>query len=265
MLQKLGEIIIEKSNATRQLEDFGIKIYILAILSIISIFIGGIIHFVMFIILLVSLGDIKKANLELKNEHLEKFRKYIIYAVIVGIIGALIITVITVFVAILFISAIPGFTFSSPITIPEFLQMVPLINTLMLVLLGGFPIEAVALGLLIIAWKNLQMFLETNFGSFPNTVAPKAIDGSKNIKRSYLYLLIALILGEVLVLIAIFGFPQIQTLIMDFILAIPPSMGLWVGFIVAIGILGFIIGILGIISYILMIIGYFELSKLKRL
>ena len=143
--------------------------------------------------------------------------------------------------------------------------MVPLINTLMLVLLGGFPIEAVALGLLIIAWKNLQMFLETNFGSFPNTVAPKAIDGSKNIKRSYLYLLIALILGEVLVLIAIFGFPQIEPLIIAFITETVPSMGLWIGIVVTIGILGIVIGVLGIISFILMIIGYFELSKLKRL
>ena len=256
---------MEKSNVTRQIEDFGIKMYILAILSIISIFIGGVIQLIMFIILLVSLSDIKKANLELHNEKLEKFRKYIIYAVIVGIVGALIITVITVFVLFLFISAIPGFTFNGPITVPQFLQMTPLIGNLMLVLLGGFPIGAIALGLLIIAWKNLQIFLETNSELIPDTVGLKAINGSKKIKKSYLYLLIALILGEVLVLIAIIGFPQIETLIIDFIEATTPSMGLWVGIIITIGILGTVIGILGLVSYILMIIGYFKLSKLRRL
>ena len=256
---------MEKTNIVRQFEDFGIKMYILAILSIISIFLGSFIQLIMFIILLISLGDIKKANLELHNEHLGKFRKYIIYAVIVGIIGALILTVITVFVLFLFISAFPGFTFGAPITVPEFLEMVPLITTLMVVLLGGFPVGAVALGLLIIAWKNLQMFLEMNSGLFPNTVVPKAIDGSKKIKKSYLYLLIVLILGEVIVLVAIFGFPQIEPLIIAFITETIPSMGLWIGIVVTIGILGIVIGVLGIISFILMIIGYFKLSNLKHL
>ena len=70
---------MEKSNFTRQFEDFGIKMYVLAILSIINIFTGGIIQLVMFIIMLLSLRDIKDANLELKNENLDKYRKYIIY------------------------------------------------------------------------------------------------------------------------------------------------------------------------------------------
>jgi hypothetical protein len=256
---------MEKSNFTRQIEDFGIKMYILGILAIISIFIGGVIQLVMFIILLLSLKDIKDANLELHNEHLEKFRKYIIYAVIVGIIGALIIIVITVFVAILFISAIPGFTFSSPITVSEFQQITPLIGILLLVLLGGFPVGAVALELLILAWKNFQMFLEMNSGLFPNTVAPKAIDGSKKIKKAYLLQLISLIIGAILVLVAIFIFPQIETLIIAFIEETTPAIELIVGIIALFTIPGIAIGILGIISYILMIIGYFKLSELKHL
>ncbi len=256
---------MEKSNFTRQFEDFGIKMYVLAILSIISIFTGGVIQLVMFIIMLLSLRDIKDANLELQNEELEKFRKYIIYAVIVGIVGAMIIIVIAVIVAFLFISALPGFTFSDPITVSEFQQIAPLIQILLLVLLGGFPIGAVALGLLMIAYKNFQMFLEKNSGLFPNTVATKTIEGSGKIKKSYLYELISLIIGAVLVLIAIFIFPQIETLIIDYIEGTEPSAELVGGIIAAFAIPGTAIAILGIISFILMILGYFKLSELKHL
>ncbi|MFX1464466.1 MAG: hypothetical protein ACFFBF_15700 [Promethearchaeota archaeon] len=256
---------MEKSNFTREFEDFGIKMYVLAILSIISIFTGGLIQLIMFIIMLLSLRDIKKANLELQNEWLEKFRKYIIYAVIIGIVGALIITVITIIVAFLFISAIPGFTFSSPITVSEFQQIAPLIKILLLVLLGGLPVGAVALALLMIAWKGFQMFLERNSGLFPSTVVAKAIDGSGKIKKSYLYLLISLIIGAVLVLIAFLIFPPIETLIIDLIEETTPSMELLGGVIAALAIPGIVIAILGIVSFILMIIGYFKLSELKHL
>ena len=116
---------MEKSNFTRQFEDFGIKMYVQAILSIISIFTGGFIQLAMFIIMLLSLRDIKDANLELGNEKLENFRKYIIYAVVVGIVGALIVIVIGVIVGFLFISALPGFTISDPITVSEFQEIAP--------------------------------------------------------------------------------------------------------------------------------------------
>ncbi|MCK4380977.1 MAG: hypothetical protein KAW51_07525 [Candidatus Lokiarchaeota archaeon] len=257
---------MEKSNFTRQFEDFGIKMYVLAILSIISIFTGGIIQLVMFIIMLLSLRDIKDANLELGNEKLEKFRKYIIYAVIVGIVGALIIIVIGVIVGFLFISALPGFTISDPITVSEFQEIAPLIRILLVVLLvGGLPVGATALGLLMIAWKHFHMFLERNSGLFPNTVAPKAIEGSGKIKKSYLYLLISFIIGAIIVLIAIFMFPQIEELIIHFIEETQPSEELLGGTIAVFAVPVIAIAVLGIISFILMIIGYFRLSELKHL
>jgi hypothetical protein len=268
LIQKIAdkrENIMEKSNFIRQFEDFGIKMYILAILSVISIFTGGFIQLAIFIIMLLSLRDIKDANLELKNEKLEKFRKYIIYAVIVGIVGALMIMIIVIMVVILFISALPGFTFSAPLTVSEFQQIAPLIKILLFILLGGFPVGVVALELLMIAWKNFQMFLESNSALFPNTVAAKTIGGSAKIKNSYLYLLILLIIGAVLVLITIFIFPQIEALIIEYIEGTIPSIESLGGLIVAFAIPGIMIAILGIVSFILMIIGYFKLSELKHL
>jgi len=257
---------MEKSNFTRQFEDFGIKMYVLGILSVISIFTGGFIQLAMFIIMLLSLRDIKDANKELGNEKLETFRKYIIYAVIVGIVGALTIIVIGVIVGFLFISALPGFTFSNPITVSEFQDIAPLIRILLAVLLGaGIPVGAVALGLLVIAWNEFQVFLERNSGLFPNTITPKAIEGSKKIKKSYLYLLIALIIGAVMILIGIIMFPQIETLVIHFIEETTPSAELLGGVIAAFAIPGIAIGILGIMSFIIMLIGYFKLSELKHL
>ena len=256
---------MEKSNFTRQFEDFGIKMYVLAILSIISIFTGSFIQLVMFIIMLLSLKDIKDANRELGNENLEKFRKYIIYAVVVGIVGALIILIVAAIVAFLFISALPGFTFSHPITVSEFQDVAPLINILLIILLaGGLPVGVVALGLLMIAWEEFHIFLERNSGLFPNTVAEKAMEGSGKIKRSYLYLIITLIIGAVLVLVAIIIFPQIKTLIINFIEETTPSMES-IAIIPIFAIPGIVIAVLGIISFILMIIGYFKLAELKHL
>ncbi|MFX1281836.1 MAG: hypothetical protein ACFFA3_20975, partial [Promethearchaeota archaeon] len=156
-------------------------------------------------------------------------------------------------------------TFSDPITASEFRQIAPLINILLVVLLaGGIPVGAVALGLLMIAWEEFQIFLERNSGLFPKTVADKAIEGSGKIKKSYLYLIITLIIGAVLVLIAIIIFPQIKALIIDFIETTTPSMG-ELAIIPVFAIPGIAMVVLGIISFILMIIGYFKLSELKHL
>jgi len=256
---------MEKTRFTREFEDFGIKMYVLAILSIISIFTSGIIQLAMFIIMLTALSDIKNANLEMQNENLEKFRKYIIYSVIVGIVGTILIIVIAAIIGILFISSIPGFTFSSPITVPEFQQISPLIQILLIVLLAGVPVGGITLGLLITAWNNFHIFLEKNFGLFPRDVANKAIEGSAKIKKSYLYLLISLVIGEILVLIAIFIYPQIEALIIDFIGGTTPPLGQFGGIIAIFAIPGLGIAILGIASFILMILGYFKLSELKHL
>jgi hypothetical protein len=257
---------MEKSNFTRQFEDFGIKMYVQGILSVISIFTGGFIQLAMFIIMLLSLRDIKDANVELGNEKLTTFRKYVIYAVIVGIVGALITLIIGVIVGFLFISALPGFTISNPITVSEFQDIAPLIRILLTVLIGvGLPVGAVALGLLVIAWNEFQMFLDRNSGLFPNTVAPKAIEGAAKTKKSYLYLLIALIIGAIIVLMGIIMFPQIEELVIHFIEETTPSAGLLGGIIGAFAVPVIAIGILAIMSFILMIIGYFKLSELKHL
>jgi len=256
---------MEKTKFIREFEDFGIKMYVLAILSIISIFTSGIVQLAMFIIMLTALSDIKNANLEMQNEKLEKFRKYIIYSVIVGIVGTILIIVIAAIIGILFISSIPGFTFSSPITVPEFQQISPLIRILLVVLLGGVPVGAISLGLLIKAWDNFYVFLENNSGLFPANVAEKAKEGARKIDKSYLYLLISLIISEILVLIAIFIYPQIEALIIDFIGGTIPPLGQLGGIFAIFAIPGLGIAILGIASFILMILGYFKLSELKHL
>lgn len=131
--------------------------------------------------------------------------------------------------------------------------------------MGGFPVGAIALGLIVIAWENFQTFLKRNAGLFPDTVAAKAIEGSGKIRKSYFYLLIALIIGEILVLIAVFIFPQIEKLIIHLIEETTPSTELLGGVVAALAIPGIAIAILGIASFILMIIGYFKLSELKHL
>jgi hypothetical protein len=256
---------MEKSHFNREMEEFGTKMYVLGILSIISIFTAEIIQLAIFIILLLSLKHIKEANLELEDERLEKFRKNVIYAVIVGIVGGIVIIIIGAIFAMLFLVSIPGFPFNAPLTVSEFQQLAPMIRILLFILLGGLPVGGVALGFLIMGWKNLHLFFEKNSGLFPNRIGREAVDGSEKMRKAYLLLLITLIIGAVLDLIAIVVFPQIISLISAFIAKTTPQIELIVGLGLIFGIPGVAMGILGLISFILMILAYFDLSNLKNL
>jgi hypothetical protein len=247
------------------MEEFGTKMYVLAILSIVSIVTGELVQLAMFIVLLISLKHIKKANVELEDERLDKFRKNVINAVIIGLVGGIVIVIIGVIVGILFLQAIPGFPFTTPISVAEFQELAPMIQILLLILLGGFPVGAVALGFLVVAWKNLGLFFKKNSGLFPNQMNSEAIEGAGKIRKAYLLLLITLILGAVIVLVGIIIFPQIELLISDFIAETTPSIELVFSIIAIFAVPGVAMAILGLISFILMILGYFQLSNLKNL
>jgi hypothetical protein len=258
--------VMEKSNFIKYFEEFGAKMYILAILSVISIFTGGVIQLAMFIIMLISLKHIKQANLELNNEKLENFRKYIIYSVVIGITGGILIITIISIIAVIFIQVIPGFTFVDPFTAADFQQLVPLILTLSLVLLvGGFPVAVISLCFLYAAWKNLNLFLERNSGLFPDKLVYDAIDGSGKIKMSYLLLIVNLIIAAILVLVSIFAFPLIESIVIPLIEETTPPIELIVVLGSIFGIIGTLVGILGLVSFIFMILGYFKLADLRKL
>lgn len=256
---------MEKSAFIRNFEEFGTKMYVLAILSIVSIFTQGIVALVMFILMLISLKHIKNANIDLNNEKLEKFRKYIIYAVIVGIIGVILILITGFLIGMLFMQTFPSFTFTGPISVSEFQQIAPWIRILLLVLLAGLPVGAIALGLLLFAWSNLELFIKRNSGLFPDHISPQAIEGSRKVKKSYLLLIICLLIAMGMVLVAIFIFPQIESLVIYFIQGTTPPLGLTIGIIAGFGIPAIIIVILGITSFILGISGYFKLGHLRNL
>lgn len=256
---------MEKSEFTHEMEEFGTKMYVLAILCIVSIFTGSMIQLVMFILLLISLKHIKEANLELEDVRLEKFRKNIIYAIIIGIVGGIVIIIIGVIVVWLLLQSIPGFPFSAPLTVSEFEQLAPTIRILLLVLLGGIPVGAIALGLVGMGWKHLESFFEKNSGLFPNQISRESIEGSGKIGKAYLLLLVSLLVGAVMVLIAFILFPQIEVLIKALIAETTPSLDLVILLVAVFAVPGIAMGILGLISFILMVLGYFELANLRKL
>ncbi len=253
-----------KSYFTQQFEEFGVKMYVLGIFSIISIFSGGIIQLAMLIVMVLALKHLKEANLELRDKRLEKLRTNIIYAIIIAIIGIVALIVSEVIVVVFFVQSIP-MPLSSPITAAEFQLMAPWVPTLLLVALIFIPFGAVALGLLSFAMNNLYMFFDKNSGLFPQYIVDDAKEGAKNIKKAFLILLISLIGGGVMIIIAVVIFPQIEVLVSYAVAnTIPPVYSI-AGVIAALTIPGIAMAILSVGSFILMTLGYFNLSHLKNL
>lgn len=256
---------MEKSNINRYFEEFGEKMYILAILSVISIFTGGIVQLAMFIILLISLKHIKEANLELNNEKLENFRKYIIYSVITGIIGGILTLIIGIIILVFLIQFVPIMPITSPLTVAEFQAIAPLIQGLLVVGMIAVLVATIAIGILMSAWNNLNIFFKNYSDIFPNDITNDAIEGSGKIKNSYLLIIVSLLIGAILVLISIILFPQIIELVSEWISGTTPPLELVIGLAAAFLIPGIIAGVIGLISFILMVLGYFKLSSLRKL
>lgn len=166
-------------NINREFSEFGGRMKVMAILTLISFVIGiftgfstsagfidAVIAFVIFILYILVLGDIKSAGVMLNNENLLIFRSKIITSFILGIIGM-----------ILFITGLVGLG----ITIFFIGDLILLTIPLTLVIIG-IPILIIAAIFQIQAWGRLESFFTNNATLFPQKIAKDARDGAKYCK-----------------------------------------------------------------------------------
>jgi len=166
-------------NINREFSEFGSRMKVMAILTLISFVIGiftgfstsagfidAVIAFVIFILYILVLGDIKSAGVMLNNENLLIFRSKIITSFILGIIGM-----------ILFITGLVGLG----ITIFFIGDLILLTIPLTLVIIG-IPILIIAAIFQIQGWGRLESFFTNNATLFPQKIAKDARDGAKYCK-----------------------------------------------------------------------------------
>jgi len=248
---------MSKQNVLRYFEEFGDKMYVLAILSIVSIFTGGVVQLVMWIILFLSLKHLKNANQELNDKNLEEFRSKLIYAVIISLTGVVIVFIVGAILFFQFFQLMQGI--SGPTT-PNLENMFLIMSLALIIAIISLVISIAGITLVMLAWKNLNIFFRNNREMFPEQIAEDAIDGSKKLKTAYLLELIAMIIGMVIIAVVFISVPILINNI-----GTTPNFSNILGFLIAIIASGLLAGALGIASFVLMILGYFNLAKLKDL
>ena len=195
----------------REFSEFGGRMKVIAILTLISIIIGVFTWFstsvgfgeagiglVVFIFFILVLGDIKSAGNMLNNKNLLSFRSKIITSFILGIIGTIIFTAglvglgITIFfIGNLILSIIP-------ITIS-------IIGIIFLLITAILQIQA---------WSNLESFFANNPTLFPQEIAKDAKDGAKLCKIGAILdiTVILMFIGNILRVIGYFKLASLNDL-----------------------------------------------------
>ncbi len=240
------------------LKNFGDKIYYIGVLTVLTIFTGGLVQIVVCILFLQALRHIKSINQKLDNSNLKKFRFRLFGAVIIDLAGFIIFLILTGIITFHIINVLP--TLYLPSTDPLTL----LVNTfgfLISVLIFALGLGLVRIILHLSSWNALNKFFKRNLVQFPPNIITKAIEGTDRLKKGYFLTLVGGTLEFACIILLVVFVPALILMIQgsslifsDFIL------GLF--FYLIMTITAFVLAIIG---FILTILGYFDLSQLKNL
>ena len=192
----------------REFRQFGDRMFYILIFFLLNFIIPVIPGILMLIYSFQALGDIKKANKELKSDDLEDFRSYFISSYVLIFITGTIIVIAGIFVAIAF------WPYIESQTVP------PLEDLLRLRLIPGIIFIIGIVTLLIAgilrysAWKNLNEFFIKNSGMFPEAIANDARKGSENLRTASLCMLLGFLVITILISIIyeIMGYAKLSKL-----------------------------------------------------
>ena len=206
------------SEVNKEFSEFGKKMLILAILSLIS-FVLGVIAYVIpavqyvnwaflvvsIVVLILALGNIKTAGEALDNNaNLSSFRSKIIVALILALIGTIFITV---GLASIYAIINSGIDLGSPEAIQGYISFGILILIGIVVLVVGAVFE-------IIAWGSLRDFFKNNLSKFPEGIGKNAETGCFLMKLGAIFILtfILAVVGFILRVIGYFMMSKLKDL-----------------------------------------------------
>lgn len=196
------------SNVNREFREFGDKMYYILIFFILNFVIPFIPGIIMLIYSFKALGDIKKANKELKSDDLDDFRSYFISSYVLIFITGTLIIIAGILIIIAFWPYIESQTFPS---IPDLLK------------LGLIPGIILAMGVVTLliagifrysAWGNLNEFFIKNSEIFPEAIAYDATKGSKYLRTASLCMILGFLIITILISIIyeIMGYSKLSKL-----------------------------------------------------
>lgn len=198
-------------EVNREFSEFGGRMKSIAILTLISVVVGiftgvstsvgfvdAVIGFVVFILFILVLGDIKSAGVMLNNKNLLSFRSKIITSFILGIIGMIIFTagLVGIGITIFFIGS---------------LILLPIPLTVLIIGIIFLLITAI---LQIQAWGSLESFFNNNATLFPQEIAKDARAGAKLCKIGAILdiTVILFFIGDILRVIGYFKLAALKDL-----------------------------------------------------
>ena len=198
-------------DVNREFSEFGGRMKVIAILTLISVVIGiftginssagffdAVIGFVVFIFYILILGDIKSAGVMLNNRNLLSFRSKIITSFILGIIGMIIFTtgLAGIGITIFFIGN---------------LILLPIPVTIVII---GIIVLLITAIMQIQAWGSLESFFTNNTTLFPQEIANDARTGAKLCKIGAIFdiTVILMFIGDILRVIGYFKLAPLEYL-----------------------------------------------------
>jgi hypothetical protein len=196
------EIIIMSSTTLNKFRDFGEKFHIVAIFTIVGIFLPFL-QIVNLILIFLALKSLKEVNTELRSGYLSEFRSKFIAAYLVRIIGIIMIAFSAMFL-------IFSLIFSDGVFYGFFIGASILLLIGFIILISGSVVEMKA-------WKELKKFFEKNRDLFPSHVVKDGIKGCDQLKNGALmfalsFLIITVLIGYIFQILGYFNLSEFKDL-----------------------------------------------------
>ena len=187
------------AKINKEFTDFGNRIYIIAILTLLSLIIGiigafvpivGIIalffNLIIIIFFLLVLGNLKRAGRELSNKELLAFTPRFLFGTVIRFIGQILLEIGLILIQDLWIMIVIG---------------------IILIIVGSI--------LRFMAWGGLQVFFNTNIQLFPQHISYNGSKGSKYCKIATIFdiTIILSFIGEILRIIGYFKLATTKNLV----------------------------------------------------
>lgn len=182
----------------REFQEFGNRMQVIAILSIISIVIPAV-GIVMLIFIFLALGNIQRIYYERPNPELMEFRSNFILSFVIRVLGA------AICILGLVASMMPlFFTNNEQIIMGVFIGFIVslVVGAIFMVISGYIEYKA---------WNKLVHYFESNRDMFPEKISKEAINGAKNLKLHSIFEM-TIVLTPVGFILRIIGFFHLAAL-----------------------------------------------------
>ncbi len=186
----------------KEFQEFGSRMHIIAILSILT-FVIPLVGLIQLVFIFLALGNIRRIYYEMPNPHLMEFRSKYIISFIISLCGT----------TVMLIGTVSGvMSLIGLIRLPYNNLVIRGVLTAMIVIIIIGVIFIIISGYIEYkAWENLMIFFENNRTMFPEMISKDAIDGARNLKTGTIFNM-TIILAIVGVILRIIGYFRLASL-----------------------------------------------------